>query len=198
MKKHTGRTMAAMLSIWVIMIAAVDRAEARISREQALGQAMSDFQKRDYKNAVGWFSKTIWYCIDEKAKDGRPMEQKDYVMGATAYLYRGLSYVELKQREKAKVDFERAEQISEGISRVRVEIANGYIRVGAYGDAVRILLGVLAKDPEDGQAHFYLARAYYKKRDYADAWEHLKKARARGVPSDSLLALLRKAAPELE
>lgn len=198
MVAHTRRSIYVIAVAVFLAACAAEEASARISREQALGQAMSDFQKRDYKNAVGWFSKTIWYCIEEKAKNGWPMEQKDYEMGAKAYLYRGMSYVELKQGDKAKLDFEQAERISEGMPRVRVEIGNGYVRAGFYDDAVRILKGTVEGEPEDGQAHYYLSRAYYKKRNYASAWEHLKKARANGIPSESLLALLRKAAPELE
>jgi tetratricopeptide (TPR) repeat protein len=186
------------VGLGLIVFTVAEDASARISREQALGQAMSDFQKRDYKNAVSWFSKTIWYCIDEKKKNGWPMEEKDYVMGATAYLYRGLSFIELKQRDKAKIDFENAEQLSTGIPSVRTEIGNGYLRIGSYDDAVRVLGEVVEKDPGNGQAHYYLARVHYKKRNYDLAWKHLKIAQGRGVPSETLLVRLREAAPGME
>jgi tetratricopeptide (TPR) repeat protein len=173
-------------------------AVARVSPKGAYEAGMKAFQKGDYGLAVEEFSKTIWYCIDEKQQNGWPMGPEDFSMGSTAYVYRGVSYLRRGQPGKAEADFAQAEKWGGQSASARLTIGEAYFRVGRYDDSIKTLARLVVAEPNLGMAHNYLARAYYMKRDYASSWKHVKEAQKLGIPVTALIGKLKKIAPELE
>lgn len=192
------RVLRQCVAAGTLALALLAVAEARISPESAFTMGMAAYTKGDYGRAIEEFTKAAWYYIEEKVKEGWPMEPNDFAMGSQAYVYRGISYLKRGEPGKAEIDFQNAEKWGGQSSQARLAIGEAFFRVGRYDDSIRVLSKAVEAEPALGMAHYYLARSFYVKRDYDASWKHVKEAQRLGVPVTALVTKLRKAAPQLE
>jgi tetratricopeptide (TPR) repeat protein len=134
----------------------------RYEADEAYKQALDDFQKRDFDNAIDHMSKAI---------DALPSNSEYYAA-------RGLMYVEDAEYEKAEEDF------AEALRLFPYEMLAHYGRgVIAYkrrqwDEALAHFTKAYHAKPDRAETQYYLALTHYQRGEYASAANYMVAANA--------------------
>lgn len=79
------------------------------------------------------------------------------------------AYQRENNAQKAVETYEKAVSLDPGRDNLKNRLAGGYITVGQYDRAVKLLEEVLSRNPDDKEAHYYYGHALVAKKDYKKA-----------------------------
>ncbi len=142
--------------------------------------AQGYLQKKDYDNAVKYFSKAI-----EVDKECPPVP----------YMWRGQIYLDnLKKNELAIADFKKVIDFPNKHDptqiEARIDLGLSYYRNNQYDDALKIYEEVLQRDPNNAKAYQLMALVHSQKKELTKALDDYTKALQLNPSKDLLIEIM--------
>jgi tetratricopeptide (TPR) repeat protein len=142
--------------------------------------AQGYLQKKDYENAVKYFTQAI---------------ECDKMCPPVPYMWRGQIYLDnLKKVDLAIADFKKVidfpNKNDPSQLDARIDLGLAYYRNGQYDDALAIYNEALQHDPNFGKTYQLMALVYSRKNEYQKALDYYAKALQLNPPKDQLIEAL--------
>jgi tetratricopeptide (TPR) repeat protein len=88
----------------------------------------------------------------------------------------GKTYLKTKRPEDAIIPLEAAWKLNPDISSLQFDLATAYYEVSNYKEAAKLFSGIVAQDPDNVLARYYLGMSYFKQDKYGQALNPLLQA----------------------